>query len=204
MSGLAKGIKKIFKAVGKVIKKLAPIILVAGAAFLTGGFGLAGGAGAAGAAGAAGGAAGGGGLSGIMSSIFGGGGAAAGGAAAAGSAAGAAAGGGGLLSTVLSSPITGKVISGAATGYANHLQMQAEEKAMRDAERRQDARYEGAGDATEVGGLGVRPQETSDSTPAPAAEQPIRPGRRSVLQSADRPSAPRYQYNPDSGRIEYS
>lgn len=197
MSGIAKGLKKVFKKVGKFVKKILPIALIAGAAIFTGGFGLLAAPGAA----AAGGAAGGGGLGGWVSSLFKGG-AAAGGAATAGS---AAAVGGGLGSRVLgglgkflTSETGGAIISGAASGFGTYLEGKQQEKMTIDAEERRSGSYEGAGAAASFRRFGLEPEPSEPPYMAPS------PARPSVASTARTPTAPRWQFDKETNRVVYT
>lgn len=229
MSGIAKGIGKVFKGVAKVAKVIAPIALIGAAAVATGGAAL-------GAAPALGGAA----AAGTA--------AAAGGAAAAGAGAAAAAGGGfwGGLSGLLSNPTVGALISGAAQGWSQGAQMREEEEQAIRAEERAQASYAGVGDtdaqawnapttpSAPRSGLGTAagsepefqgamanmaeepaPQQAAvvdDRAPATdlvntpslafrTAGRPRRPGIDAMPAAAP---GPRYQYDPASGRIVHA
>lgn len=247
---MAKGIGKVFKAVGNAVKKIAKPALIAGAVIMTGGALL----GAMPALGAAGAAAGGGsgilgalglsgtgGLGSFMAGITGGGaaagGAAAAGAAAAGGAAATAAAAPTLLGTIgsaLGSRTGAALLTGAAAGWAQGAQLKEAEQQDIRAEERRRASYEGAGSALSWGGRGLdqsQQPEFADSTaqidlvndpsrataqmqqqqaaagaaPAmqPTRRTPRRPGLEAIVSSAQgKPS--RAQYNPDTGRIEYT
>lgn len=219
MSGIGKAVKKVFKAVGKVVKKIAPIALIAGAAiFAAPAIGAA--LGITGAATAAGGAAAAGGL-----------------AAAAGPVAGIAGSSGimGFLGSVVSSPLAGSVISGAVQGYGQYKQMKEQEKQVKRAEARRQALYAGSGEAASfnftpealsatppgvnsggnaaptgldaAGGLAGNDQQQIASLTDPNAVQvsQARTLRPSVIQTAQASQQkPRYQYDPDTGRIQYT
>jgi len=209
MSGVVKGIGKVFKAVGKVVKKLLPIALIAGAAIFAApavagllGVGAAatGAAGAVGAGGAvAGTAAASGGIGGFLSGIMGTG----------------ASGGG--LGSLLSSSTAGSLLSGAASGFMQGEMMEDREKALIATERRRGARYEGAGDAASfdftgapdpagaLPGLGIRKSSMIDPTALVQNVAFTRPQRPSVVEAAAAPQKkPRYRYNATTGRIDYA
>ncbi len=199
MSGVFKAIGKIFKKVGKIVKKILPYAAIAAAVIfaapaVAGALGI----GAAGAAGATAGAAG----------------AVGGGVAGAAAGAGLSTGVGGFLSSalggLLSSSTAGSLLAGGARGLMQNMQMKDEQKFLIDAENRRLDRYKGSGDAASFAfsgsgapqGLGV----TSLTDPTAVAQNVAsRPPRPSVVEAAATPrKAPRYQYNPATGRIDFA
>ncbi len=215
MSGIVKGIGKIFKKVGKIVKKVLPYAIIAAAAIFAaplvagalgiGTAGAAGGgalfaggplAGAAVSSGAAitGGAAGAGGIGGFLTSILGGGGSSS------------------ALGGLLSSSTAGSLLAGGARGLMQNMQMKDQEQFLIDAENRRSDRYKGAGDAasfafsgsSEPQGLGVR---TADLTDPTAAVQNVasRPPRPSAVELAQNTTPERrIKYNRLTGVIDFA
>lgn len=203
MSGVAKSVRKVFKKVGKVIKKIALPVLAIGAAVFTAGvlapaIGTALGIG--GVATAAGGAAA---ITGATGATAGIGGAALGGSGGITGLISGILGGGGAGGSILSSATVGNVIAGVGQGLGQYQQLKEAEKQQIRAERRQSAKYAGAGNTGfDFSGLG-RTADLTDPTENFVLQTASTNRRPSVVEQAEAPGKlPRYRYNPENGRIE--
>lgn len=221
ISGLFKSLKKVFKRVGRVVKKIMKPALIVGAIALTAG--AAAGAipllGAGGAA-TAGGAAGGGGILSSLGSFFGvGGGAAAGGGVALAKGVAGGAGGGGFLGRIASffgSEVGGNILKGVGGAIGRAQEAKALERSTVAAEQRQEGRYSGIGEATEWGNEPrLRTSGLGGALQAPAMQQPdaltgrpaapfTRPARPGLSAQTQTSATPRFRFNRDTMRIEYA
>ena len=219
MSGVVKSIGKVFKKVGKIVKKILPYAIIAAAAIFAapllagalgvGAAGAAGGgaifaggplAGAAVSSGAAitGGAAGGGGIGGFLSSILGGG----------GSSILGGGGSGSALGSLLSSGTFGSLLAGGARGLMQNMQSKAQDQFVIDRENRAEQRHKISDSSLfdfsgTSQGLGVK--SLTNPTVAVRNTAINRPQRPSVTEMAQAPTRPpRYKYNPETGRIDFA
>lgn len=225
MSGLVKGIKKVFKKVTDVVKKVAPIALVVGAAALTlgAGSGLLGAAGTAtqGVAGVSSAVSAGSGGGFIKSFLANSGLQSVGGAVADAAVTSAAEGTiGSLFSKALASPMFGQALGGAARGYMQAQGLEAEQDYIEKERERRSASYEGVGDAmrfdlqADLGDSSLMPAEGSIQTKQDRGLGGTGEVQQAeVAQSTKAPSVPitpaaggtsqKYKYNPETKRIEY-
>ena len=228
MSGVWKGIKKTFKKVVNVVKKIAPYVILAAAVYFTGGAalgGLAGPLGGAGAAGAAGGAAAGGITGGSLitsgalattgSSI-------AGGSILGGLSAGSLLSGNtGILGALSSSGVLSSAIGGAAQAFMGAEEREDEQKEARKVVQRRQANFNI--DSSSLFGVGSQASARllSDQASVPSinlqglgitTSNPVA-GQPTQLAAATAPTGPprpevgnlkRYKYNPETGTIDFA